>query len=567
MNTILTNFSLFFANTMPSIIPVYQRPYRWTDGDLNSLFNDIDEQQILDGQISDSIFVGPITVKNDAGNVYIIDGQQRLTTISLFFIASMHRLNKNVQNELDLINKIKEKLYIYRPDGQAIKLKLKPEDARNYEFVLNKNIEHPNCNKDSLIVRNYINALKLIDKKITPLVDTIEVINNFVVKLNAAKFVQIDLRQTDDAQAIFESLNSKGKDLTTLEQICNLLFMNMTGDEQKRCYEQYWRYIEENIIDDAKVNSFIKAFLTIQVDNFSNIRAVDSYKIFKEYIRKDNVNRTEVMRLLFECAKNYQWLNNEVIHINSPLFEVVSTYRALEITQILPLMLLLKEKYNNNILTNKEFNDIVKIIESYLVRRDICKLSTQSLNKYFSRIALEIKNLNTGLECVSCINNSIINLTGNGKYPDDREIIDALEKFDFYNYSRKSIVIKKLCNSYGIAVNQATTVEHIMPQNLERWENELVSDDEINELRETHRIYRHAIGNLTFLPRSLNAIVGNAPFLNKKNAIATDFAICHDFHNEILHAETQVWNQQVILQRSMRLATQIAGIFPFSGTL
>jgi uncharacterized protein with ParB-like and HNH nuclease domain/predicted transport protein len=567
VNTILTNFNNFFSNAMPSIIPVYQRPYRWTDSDLNSLFGDIDEQNIVNGQVFNSIFVGPITVKNNAGRVYVIDGQQRLTTISLFFIASMRKLDFNSPVELDLINSIKTMLYIFGPAGQAIKLKLKPQDARNYEFVLNGNINHPDCDNQSLIVKNYIKACCLINEKITDHGSDesviFEVVNDFVIKLKAAKFVQIDLLQTDDAQAIFESLNSKGKDLSTLEQICNLLFMKMNGDEQERCYEDYWRYIEENIVDDTDVNSFIKAFLTIQTGSFVNIKIADAYKMFRQYIRLNNVNQTDVMCLLFSYAKNYQWLNKEIILTNSPLLESMSTYRALKITQTLPLTLLLKEKMNANILSNENFNEIIKVVESYLIRRDICGLSTKSLNQYFSKIAFEIKNFETGIECVDSIKSTIVSLTGNGRCPRNNEVLDALDKFDFYHYSRNSIVINKLCNSYGIAVNQATTVEHIMPQSLDRWMDEITVDDQKNILNKTHQMYLHSIGNLTFLPRSLNSIAGNGTFLDKKITIATDFAICHDFHDEILREENITWGVKEILGRSKRLSNKIVEIFPF----
>ncbi|MFP6088882.1 DUF262 domain-containing protein [Helicobacter pylori] len=494
------------------VIPIYQRLYSWKKEQCEQLWDDIIKTGGND-QI-EGHFIGSILYVLDGNTpsspLLIIDGQQRLTTITLLLIALRNYLNdedeflekfshQKIQNRY-LINSNKD-------GDKKFKLILSEPDRDTLLFLIDKNKRKPS-EPSSKIVENF----KLFEEWIRKNTDKLETLFKGLDKLMV---VWIALKKgKDDPQLIFESMNSTGKDLTQTDLIRNYIIMETEVEKQEDFYNQYWRAMEEDFKQSKKqskkedlFNKFVRHYLTIKTREIPNISKV--YEAFKRYQQERGI---ETEALLQDLQKYCGYFCRIVFkkEDDKDLNKALGFLVDLEMDVIYPLLLELYSDYSDGVLSKADFIPIIYLTESYICRRTVCGLGTNGLNKIFASFTKKI-NKDQYLESIKAHFLSLE--TTKGKFPKDSEFKNLFITIDFYNLKEKKYFLERLENfDTEEPVNtQECTIEHIMPQTLNlEWERDLGEN-----FQAIHDKYLHTIGNLTLT--GYNEKYSNNSFQEKRD--------------------------------------------------
>ncbi len=474
------------------VIPIYQRVYSWEKEQCKQLWDDIiktgGNDQIEGHFIGSIVFVHDGIYTTNYNELLIIDGQQRLTTITLLLIALRNYLN----DEDEFLEKFsRQKIqnrYLINSDEKGdkkFKLILSEPDRDTLLSLIDKDRRKPS--EPSLkIVENF----KLFEEWIRKNTDKLETIFKGLDKLMV---VEISLeRGKDNPQLIFESMNSTGKDLTQTDLIRNYILMGLEPEKQKIFYKKYWRAMEEDFKQNETLfNQFIliRHYLTIKTRDIPNIKKV--YEAFKRYQQERGIE-TEV--LLQDLQKYCRYFCRIVFkkEENKDLNKALGFLVDLEMDVIYPLLLELYSDYIDGVLSKQDFTPIIALIESYICRRTVCGLGTNGLNKIFASFTKKI-NKDQYLESIKVHFLSLE--TTKGKFPKDSEFKNLFITIDFYNLKEKKYFLERLekFNTEEPVDTQKCNIEHIMPQTLkEEWERDLGEN-----FQAIHDKYLHTIGNLT----------------------------------------------------------------------
>lgn len=482
------------------VIPIYQRVYSWEKEQCEQLWDDI--IKIGGNDKMNGHFIGSILYVLD-GNTHsnnpllIIDGQQRLTTITLLFIALRNRSSdedkrKKIENRY-LINSDKD-------GDKKFRLILSESDKDTLLSLIDKNKRKPS--EPSLkIMENF----KLFEEWIRKNTDKLETIFKGLDKLMV---VEISLeRGKDNPQLIFESMNSTGKDLTQTDLIRNYILMGLEPEKQKIFYKKYWRAMEENFKQNETLfNRFVRHYLTIKTGEIPNINKV--YEAFKRYQQKEGI---EIEDLLKDLQKYCEYFCRIVFkkEADKDLNKALSFLVDLEMDVIYPLLLELYSDYSDGVLSKQDFIPIIYLIESYICRRAVCGLGTNSLNKVFPSFTKHIQKD----EYFKNLKVHFVYLTEKQRFPNNDEFKKLFITIDFYNFQKKKYFFERLENfDTKEPVNtQECTIEHIMPQELtEEWKRDLGEN-----FQAIHDKYLHTIGNLTLT--GYNQEYSNKSFQEKRD--------------------------------------------------
>ncbi len=378
------------------VIPIYQRVYSWEKEQCEQLWDDI--IKIGGNDKANGHFIGSILYVLD-GNTHsnnpllIIDGQQRLTTITLLFIALRDHLSEEVEI-LEKFSRKKIESYLINSDkdgDKKFRLILSESDKDTLLFLIDKNKRKPS-ELSLKIVENF----KLFEEWIRKNTDKLETIFKGLDKL---MIVWIALKkEKDDPQLIFESMNSKGIELTQADLIRNYIVMEMEVEKQEDFYNQYWRAMEEDFKQSEKqskkqskredlFSKFVRHYLTIKTKEVPNINKV--YGALKDYQQERGIE-TEV--LLQDLQKYCGYFCQIVFkkEDNKYLNKALSFLVDLEMDVVYPLLLELYSDYSNGVLSDQDFISIIYLTESYICRRTVCGLGTNSLNKVFPFVTKKI---------------------------------------------------------------------------------------------------------------------------------------------------------------------------------
>ncbi len=367
------------SQTNQFVIPIYQRLYSWGKEQCKQLWDDI--IKIGGNDKMNGHFIGSILYVLDdnthSSPLLIIDGQQRLTTITLLFIAL-----RNHSSDEDKRKKIESYLINSNKDGdKKFRLILSESDKDTLLSLIDKDRRKPS--EPSLkIMENF----KLFEKWIRENTDELETIFKGLDKLMV---VEISLeRGKDNPQLIFESMNSTGKDLTQTDLIRNYILMGLEPEKQEIFYKKYWRAMEEDFKqNETLLNQFVRHYLTIKTREIPNINKV--YEAFKDYQQKKG---TEIEVLLQDLQKYCKYFCQIAFkkEADKDLNKALSFLVDLEMDVIYPLLLELYSDYSDKVLSNADFISIIYLIESYICRRAVCGLGTNSLNKIFPSFTKKI---------------------------------------------------------------------------------------------------------------------------------------------------------------------------------
>lgn len=323
-------------------------------------------------------------------------------------------------------------------------------------------------------------------------------------------------KEKDDPQLIFESMNSKGIELTQTDLIRNYIIMETEVEKQENFYNQYWRAMEENFKQSEKqskredlFNKFVRHYLTIKTREIPNINKV--YEAFKRYQQERGI---ETEALLQDLQKYCGFFCQIVFkkEADKDLNKALGFLVDLEMDVIYPLLLELYSDYSDGVLSEQDFTSIIYLTESYICRRAVCGLGTNSLNKIFASFTKKI-NKDQYLESIKAHFLSLE--TTKGKFPKDSEFKNLFITIDFYNLKEKKYLLERLENGNFDTkepVNtKECTIEHIMPQTLEKeWQRDLGENFEA-----IHEKYLHTIGNLTLT--GYNEKYSNNSFQEKRD--------------------------------------------------
>lgn len=532
-------------------IPIYQRTYSWSQKQCQQLWNDIMATGTDDAHHGH--FIGSIVYIGDAGPLakvarpLVIDGQQRLTTVSLLLIAFRdHLRGHGPVNDVDADDVNFDYLINVTAKGEErYKLQLTRTDRSTLNALLDG--QEPPVHSSQRVLENF----GFFQEKIKGTTDLTTLFNG-VQKLLIVE-VALDPRE-DNPQRIFESMNSTGLALTQADLIRNYVLMGLDPEHQERLYTHLWHKMEEEFEQANYLKHFdtyMRHFLTLRMGEIPRIDAV--YAKFKDYAETTSESTDEIVQDIATHATYYTRiaLDREPDPLLRRAFHDLV---ALEVNVATPFLLELYEDYVHELLGRADFLSTLRYVESYIIRRAICDLPTNALNKIFLNFSkgLDKQSYLEGIEARFRM------LTGTGRFPNDEGFRRSFESKDIYNLSkRRNFLLEKLTN-YGSkepVIIDSLTIEHIMPQN-ERlsvaWQQELGSD--WKHVQERHL---HTIGNLTLT--GYNASLSDRPFIEKRD-MAGGFRQSQVRLNAEL-AELEHWNEAAIVARAKRLAELAASIW------
>lgn len=544
------------------IIPVYQRNYDWVGLQCQQLFNDILEVGSKSGEthfIGSIVFIHDgVYTSSDVRQLVVIDGQQRLTTFSLLYLALYKFAMKNGLeeqaseiNETYLVNKF------VKEDSSKLKLKQSDVNAKAFKFLLSDN-DPENYGEFSRLIENYMFFRNSINS------------NNFNVVLNGINsllFVEISLeRGKDDPQRIFESLNSTGLELSQADLIRNYILMGLEPIAQIQIFNNYWDIIEQNAKDIAKeesrVSDFIRDYLTYKTKKIPNKNKV--YDEFKDRYRERNQKfYQETLQEIKEFSYHYNKLLNPIKESSDELRKQIDLIKRLEINISFPFLMPVYNDYMTKVITKTEFEEILKLTQSFVWRRFIVNLPSNALNKIFMTLYSDVDKSNYLLS----IQIALLKKKGVQRFPSNKDVEVALEEKDVYNTQSKNRVyfLELLENhnnrEYVSVDNPDITIEHIFPQTPdELWYNNL--DEKSISLMQDK--YLNTIANLTLSGN--NGSLSNKYFTEKKNmnrdGKQQGYAFSRLWLNQYLK-EIEVWDIEALKNRYNQLLERFYKIWKY----
>lgn len=550
----------FLKKSPQFVIPIYQRTYSWDESQCRQLWDDI-----LRTGSDDRIpvhFVGSIVYieKADANvttwePLLVIDGQQRLTTATLLLSALAKAVGESEPVDGFSAAKILEYYLTNRleRDDRKFKLLLSQTDKASLIAVVSGH-DLP-ADKSTRIEQNYNFFQDWLAKNPDKIV---------AICKGLAKLMMVDIklkRDEDNPQLIFESMNSTGKELSQADLIRNFILMGLNPDLQTELYSHYWRPMEIDFGQEAygtHFDGFMRHYLTVRTGEIPNINAVyDAFKKYSRDRRQEASDDTSHVRDLVKDIRGYSRFYCAMAlgkESDAELSKAFHDLREMRVDVAYPLLLELYEDYDQGALSREELLEIVRQTESYVFRRAICAIPTNSLNKTFSTF-LKAVNKQRYLESVTA---NFLLQPSYRRFPDDGEFKRALKTRDLYHFPRRSYWLRRYEN-FGrneyVPVDEYT-IEHIMPQNenlSQEWRQALGED-----WQNVQKTWLHTLGNLTLT--GYNSQYSDKSFREKRD-MAGGFAQSPLRVNEGL-GQIETWNESAIKSRADRMASMAVQVWP-----
>jgi len=491
------------------VIPIYQRAYSWKISECRKLLDDI--IKVGTNSSAKGHFIGPVLyfqedihLVSDVPRLLIIDGQQRVTTVSLLIIAISEFLNKRPEVLPDTSYSKLRNYYLLNAEetGDLSYKLLHIQKDREPYIKLIKNSPIKSCG-NSRIVDNYNYFTEYINES------NIKDIYNGIMKLFIIESA-IE-KDDDDPQMIFESLNSTGLDLSQSDLIRNFILMRLDIETQNEIYTNYWLPMEESFGDhyDTHFDTFMRFYLTAMNPRYSKVDKVyENFKLLKTNEMKDKgiVEIIKDMNLYSKFFANMAFGQES----DSELKKVFQSFSQLKMDVCYPFLLQVYNDYHNNNLSKQDFIEIFSIIESFIFRRAICGISAQSFNNFFADLYKNLDRTNL-LESFKVYLHNLENLR---RFPNDTEFDNMFLTKNVYSFRLCKYLLNKMenWNRKELINLDDYEIEHIMPQ------NKNLSKEWIEMLggnwAEIQEKYLHTIGNLTLT--SYNSELSDRPFTMKK---------------------------------------------------
>lgn len=509
----------FYGAMTLFVIPLYQRKYAWQQKHCVRLFEDLKKihRQGIYSHFFGSIVATRVNEVDD--DLLIIDGQQRITTLSLLILAGLNAVaNGDMEKGDEDIEEVR-KNYLYavrRRVERKIKLKPIEGDLEAYDALFSNNPDE--FVKNTGITSNYLLFYQMIKASDLSFTDLIGAIERLTV-------IDIRLDSKDNPQLIFESLNSCGKDLEEADKVRNYLLMSLTPSVQEEYYHSYWSKIEK--MTDGEPTMFIRDYLTIEEGIISNIE--DLYFDFKHYDEVSQIERKALLERMLKFARYYRQIAKGETghkHIDRKLKQIA----YIGTTVHLPFFMSFFDYADANAFSEDEKYEVLDVIENYWARRIICNYPANALQKMFAILHTDIlkiykrhekRGLELNLPYSQILKHVLLKKQGTAAFPDNEEVKRAFPERQIYRIpsSYRCFLFERMENENSPEANDTIvekmmsgefTIEHIMPQTLTpQWKQELGDNWE-----ETYNNYLHTFGNLTLT--GFNTSYSNHSFKEKK---------------------------------------------------
>lgn len=538
----------FLKKSPQFVIPIYQRTYSWTEKECRQLWDDI--LRTGGNSAVSAHFVGSIVYIEKGiyhvthqSPMLVIDGQQRLTTVTLLIAALAEALGDDEPLE----------------DFSAAKLRgyylLNPleKEERRFKLILSQ------TDKASLIA--------IVDQCEPPKEYSLRVTENFAlfqswiagsqddlvsVCKGLAKLIVVDIalnRDQDNPQLIFESMNSTGRELSQADLIRNFILMGLEPNQQTHLYEKYWRPMEVDFGQDAygtHFDSFMRHYLTVKTGDIPNVR--DVYEAFRSYARLPETAGAGVEMLVADIRAYARYFCAAALGVepDPELKLAFQDLRELKVDVAYPFLLELYHDYQQGVLNQDDFVTVLRLAEAFVFRRAICAIPTNSLNKTFATFSKALKKARY-LESVQA---HFLTLPSYRRFPTDDEFRRDLQTRDLYNFPRRSYWLRRLENhgrKERVPVHEYT-IEHILPQNENlsaAWRSDLGSESE-----RVQQTWLHTLGNLTLT--GYNSEYSDRSFKDKRD-IEGGFKESPLKLNQGL-GQLDHWNEDAIKARAEKVA-------------
>lgn len=501
----------FLKKSPQYVIPIYQRTYSWTERECRQLWDDV----VRTGK-NDAVsahFVGSIVYVekglysvSSQSPLLVIDGQQRLTTITLLIEALARSIGDTEPIEGFSAAKLRGYYLLNTMEAgeRKYKLLLSQTDKASLIAILNG---QPQPKEASLrVAANFA----LFERWVAEEKDNLAALCKGVAKL---VIVDISLnRDQDNPQLIFESLNSTGRELSQADLIRNFILMGLEPTLQERLYEQYWRPMEIDFGQEAyatQFDAFMRHYLTVRTGEIPNVREV--YEAFKQFARSGAVASTEDLVADIRAYSRFYCAMALGAESDPVLKQVFQDVREMKVEVAFPFLLELYRDMAAGDLSKDDFLAAARLVEAYVFRRAVCAIPTNSLNKTFATFSRAVKK-DRYLESVAA---HFLSLPSYRRFPDDEEFMRKLQERDLYNFPRRSYFLRRLENEgrKERAIIDDYTIEHILPQNDDlapEWRTDLGP-----EWERVQKTYLHTLGNLTLT--GYNSEYSDRPFAEKRN--------------------------------------------------
>lgn len=536
------------------VIPVYQRNYDWKIENCKQLYDDL--VKIIKEHRKSHFFGSLVSVYNPDGHdeeFLIIDGQQRLTTVSLLFLAMYNLIDRGIitPGASNLKEKIYEEYLVdkYKPEDTRIKLKPVKNDQAAFRKLFSDPAEHIRTSNLTLNYNYFYDRIQKQEITIDQLYDAI----------CCLEIINIRLSAEDDPQLIFESLNSTGLDLSEGDKIRNYILMGLPSKEQEEYYEKYWNRIE--LCTKYDVSAFIRDYLSVKQQAIPQQKK--TYANFKDFVALSRPGTEPLLAEMLDYAKRYQILLDG--HTGSAALDAcIARLNRLETTVTRPYFLEVLRLYHENKLTLAQVTEVFLTTESYLFRRTMCDLPTSSLNKIFLMLHREIIRYDgTEDNYVEKLKYALLSRKERARFPGNEEFAVAFAERPVYlmNSKNKIYILERLEN-FGTSEDKDVyrhcddgtySIEHIMPQHLTPvWQKELGDDHE-----QIHEQWLHRIANLTLT--AYNTKYSNNSFAEKKT-MTNGFSDSGIRMNTWI-AQKDTWSLAELEERSRYLAERALTIW------
>lgn len=541
-------FSMFQIGKI--IIPLYQRNYDWKRQNCKQLLDDI-ERLAKDSDSSKKHFTGAIIYTNDGLSHVIIDGQQRITTVQLLLLALRDLISSGELTITDsdnaslirlLIGKKEKVLELCGNDDVAFKSLFdgKWNDDWSKEEYGSTNIwKNYNYLKDELRKIDYVNDVgdKMIDA------------------IQRLWVVPIELKEKDDPQAVFESINTTGVKLSDSDRIRNYMMMNHSKDIQKKIYDEYWKVIEKELGDDAIEQFFVDYLKSVTFTKVqtSNNGAYQTFKKQFSRVKEEGPEKWAVFDHIRDSAKLYHNILTNTIadYSSSEASRAIRYINHMELKVCYPFILNLLNAQKSNELSKEAVANSILIIETYLERRQAAKFPTNALNSMFFSLYKSVSNLPGDAPFDDKLAYYLNTKTNNLKNPSDEDIKAVLPTRDIYNTRKDCEVILAIADYVNrdspeildkVGKEEGYTIDHVLPQNPnETWYSEYPNLDDVKKK------YLNTIGNLTFT--TYNSNFGNESFQYRLNVETIGYKNSPLHINEYLKKQTK-WSEEQIVTRA-----------------
>ncbi len=538
-----TKLQDIIEGTKQYVIPLFQRSYSWTNKEWEILWKDLVELCEMENPrthfIGSIVNMPTVSVPEGVAKYLLIDGQQRLTTIFILLILLRNKAREN-QNQ-HFAEEINNTLLVnpYKKDNDYFKLMPTQVDREIYKGLINGTSNETN--------NQLTRARDFFDKKLKQISFEHDKLKKIITTYFSV--VSIVLDADDNPYLVFESLNAKGRPLTQADLIRNYFFMRIHVDKQDEVHSEYWSPIQNALKEN--ITEYIRHFL---MKGGKIIKQNDVYYSLKENVSQ--ANAIDYLKNLTKFSSYYQRLVYPEFEPDKDLQKYFRRLNRIEVTTAYPLLLNIYGDYAENKISKSDFVTILKTLENYLIRRFVCNVPTNQLNKIFPSVYLQLVenysgNLVEGFKTI---------LQGKG-YPKDNEFRLRFKETKLYGAGDRQVKTRLILETIEESFTHKEavlfdnlTIEHVMPQTLSKWwQNHLGEDWE-----GTHELFLHTIGNLTLT--AYNTELSNDEFSTKKQIYSESHLEINKYFSPLAS-----WTRTEIEKRAEVLSTRALDIWNYFG--